>query len=316
MLKKSKLFIVLFFLLQFISTNTFSQINQDCNGYVGIRTTPNYKFDVNSNLSQFSYVPSYGATRKMQIYLCVTDPRIYTSSSKIVFFQTSNTWADIECRNLIEKSDSVLKEDILEIPQNNALNMILQMNAVKYKWKNTESNSNSINTTENEKYDIGFIAQEIENIVPEVVFTDDSSGIKGVSYTHIIPLLTGAIKELNAKIEILESQLADNEVKSATSTSSVNSINTEKTNAYINQNTPNPFNIQSEITYFIPSTSNSAMIIIHDMQGTEKKQYNISEKGNGRIIINGYEFNAGMYTYSLIVDGILIDTKKMLLTNN
>jgi len=50
------------------------------------------------------------------------------------------------------------------------------------------------------------------------------------------------------------------------------------------------------------------------LQGKQIKQINIEERGNGSVIINGYELTPGMYMYTLIVDGKEIDTKKMILT--
>ena len=44
---------------------------------------------------------------------------------------------------------------------------------------------------------------------------------------------------------------------------------------------------------------------------TETKQLN---SGIGKVVITSYALNAGMYLYSLVVDGQIADTKKMLLT--
>jgi len=50
------------------------------------------------------------------------------------------------------------------------------------------------------------------------------------------------------------------------------------------------------------------------MNGIQLKNYIISERGKKNIIINGSEFNAGMYLYALINDNKVIDTKRMILT--
>ena len=47
---------------------------------------------------------------------------------------------------------------------------------------------------------LGFIAQEIESLQPELVYTD-SEGYKGVSYAHVNVLLTAAIQEMQVKHE-------------------------------------------------------------------------------------------------------------------
>jgi len=51
------------------------------------------------------------------------------------------------------------------------------------------------------------------------------------------------------------------------------------------------------------------------MNGTQLKSIELHPKGNGSITINGGEFNAGMYIYTLIADGQVIDTKQMILTD-
>jgi hypothetical protein len=52
---------------------------------------------------------------------------------------------------------------------------------------------------------MGVIAQEIEKIIPEVVF-EDNDGKKSVAYGNIVGLLIEAIKELNQKVDRLENK--------------------------------------------------------------------------------------------------------------
>ncbi|HXB42312.1 MAG TPA: hypothetical protein VNZ49_17365 [Bacteroidia bacterium] len=54
--------------------------------------------------------------------------------------------------------------------------------------------------------------------------------------------------------------------------------------------------------------------MIFDLNGSLKKTITIIAKGEVNVTINGKELIAGMYNYSLIVDGQEIDTKKMILT--
>lgn len=53
---------------------------------------------------------------------------------------------------------------------------------------------------------------------------------------------------------------------------------------------------------------------ILNMNGTLLKTLQINQRGTGDEIINGNEYNAGMYLYSLVCDGRIVDTKRMLLT--
>ena len=44
------------------------------------------------------------------------------------------------------------------------------------------------------------------------------------------------------------------------------------------------------------------------------KTISINQRGAGQVTINANEFAAGMYLYSLVCDGKIVDTKQMLLT--
>ncbi len=82
----------------------------------------------------------------------------------------------------------------------------------------------------------------------------------------------------------------------------------------LNQNVPNPFNSATTIGFYLPNTVTNANIYVYDMNGIQLKSYPITEKGKGNVIIQGSELNAGMYLYTLITDGKVIDTKRMILT--
>ena len=80
------------------------------------------------------------------------------------------------------------------------------------------------------------------------------------------------------------------------------------------QNTPNPFSQNTKIGYYLPTDTREATIRVYDMNGAEIAVYPIVSFGQGELTINGGTFRAGMYLYSLIADGQLVDTKQMILT--
>lgn len=53
---------------------------------------------------------------------------------------------------------------------------------------------------------IGFIAQELEEVFPEIVYTDEK-GYKSIHYTALIPVMVAALKEQQAEIEALNERL-------------------------------------------------------------------------------------------------------------
>jgi hypothetical protein len=90
-------------------------------------------------------------------------------------------------------SDRTQKEDIR--PIENAIEIVNQLTGVRYNWKN---NTN--------KPSIGLIAQDVEEVIPEVV-VEMADGLKSVSYGNIVAVLIEAIKEQQVRIEELEDRL-------------------------------------------------------------------------------------------------------------
>jgi hypothetical protein len=94
-------------------------------------------------------------------------------------------------------SDIRLKKDIA--PLKSGVSTIMQLNPVHYnKKRSLESNDYSI--TEN-----GFIAQEIQKVLPTLVQEGtDKDKLLSVNYVSIIPILTKAIQEQQAQIDELK----------------------------------------------------------------------------------------------------------------
>ena len=90
-------------------------------------------------------------------------------------------------------SDARYKTDIT--PIDGALSDVLKMQGVKYKWRQSEFPE--LNFTKGEQ--IGVIAQDMEKIMPELVYTG-TDGYKSVSYEKLTPVLIEAIKEQQKQI--------------------------------------------------------------------------------------------------------------------
>lgn len=54
---------------------------------------------------------------------------------------------------------------------------------------------------------IGFIAQEFEKVIPELVFTNEVDGYKGINYAEVNAVLVEAIKELKTENDELRVRL-------------------------------------------------------------------------------------------------------------
>jgi hypothetical protein len=167
---------------------------------------------------------------------------------------------------------------------------------------------------EDSKDEIGLIAQEVQEIVPEVVMYDSLKKEYGIRYTRLIPLLIEAIKEQDKKIKDLDDKIKANqsqEVKSAGETDpSFENI------AFLGKNRPNPFNENTTIEYYLPSDIQMAIFCVYDLSGKQLKSMTVTGRESGVVTIHGSELQPGMYYYSLIADGQVIGTEQMILTNN
>ncbi len=81
---------------------------------------------------------------------------------------------------------------------------------------------------------------------------------------------------------------------------------------YLRQNIPNPFADETILSCFIPENAISSYIQINGILGNIIKKIPITLRGENQVLINGRELGSGIYTYSLIIDGRLIDTKRMI----
>ncbi len=227
-------------------------------------------------------------------------------------------------------SDSAFKTNIEDL--DSSLNKVMSLRGVKYNRKYfvnipidtniTSLSGHSENIVEQklEPTEYGLIAQEVEKIVPEAVVTLYDS-TKAINYTSLIPVLIEAIKEQQIQIESLKENLDiccnpnKNFKTKSIKTDIDTTLDTNKDNTcQLFQNNPNPFNSTTTIKYMLDKNVDDAQLLIFNMQGTLIKSYRNLYVGTGEVIINSGELNAGMYIYSLIVDGRIIDTKNMILT--
>ncbi|GJM33962.1 MAG: hypothetical protein DHS20C18_29630 [Saprospiraceae bacterium] len=86
-----------------------------------------------------------------------------------------------------------LKEDVSTVA--NALEKVLKLNGVRFKWKDSGTE------------DLGFIAEEAGKVIPEAVQFEDNGYATGMSYDHVLPLLVEAVKEQQGIIESLKEQI-------------------------------------------------------------------------------------------------------------
>jgi hypothetical protein len=103
--------------------------------------------------------------------------------------RNTSIWA---VNGTIQTSDARLKKNIHALSY--GLAQVLQLNPVSYNWIDTRDRADKI----------GLIAQEVKNVLPEVVSNDAGNNYMGVNYAEIVPVLINAVKELKNRVEILK----------------------------------------------------------------------------------------------------------------
>ncbi|MEI6850020.1 MAG: tail fiber domain-containing protein, partial [archaeon] len=99
--------------------------------------------------------------------------------------------ATLNSTGIITTSDERLKQNIIDLP-NDTLSKLINVKTVNFNWLKGDT----------DKLNIGFIAQDLEQYFPELVY-EGADGYKGVNYANMTPVIVEAVRELNLKIEDL-----------------------------------------------------------------------------------------------------------------
>jgi hypothetical protein len=174
----------------------------------------------------------------------------------------------------------------------------------------------------------GFIAQEVEKAAQSMGYTfsgvdkpkDDQQSFYGLRYSDFVAPLVKAVQELSAQNDSLKTinvRLAArlNRIKQllGIDSNAQGLSNLSLSSGRLFQNNPNPFNETTVINYYVPQSFGAASLEITDMHGEIITTMAVSGSGFGQIIVQTAQLAAGVYNYSLFVDGKLVDTKKMVL---
>jgi prepilin-type N-terminal cleavage/methylation domain-containing protein len=121
---------------------------------------------------------------------------INTSNPTAALHVVGNVVTDkITASSFMYSSDKKLKENITSIE--NPLNTVLALRGVNFDWRDTKEN------------DFGFIAQEIQKQIPEIVSQNESIDALTVDYAKVIPFLVEALKIQQKEIKDLERKITD-----------------------------------------------------------------------------------------------------------
>lgn len=153
----------------------------------------------------------------------------------------------------------------------------------------------------------GLSADQLEEVFPDLVY-ENEDGTKSINYVEMVPILVQAINELSAKVTALEGGSSS----ARKVVTNVDGIGEGVQVLSLGQNRPNPFGTTTDIEVSVPENVQSAFVYVYDLQGKEVQQVDITGRGKQNVQLNAAELVDGMYLYSLIADGQVVETRRMI----
>jgi len=234
----------------------------------------------------------------------------------------------VRAYNYWSYSDKKFKQNIKRI--DNALDKINALDGMTYKFKEEKIGDYDFSLLKG-KEQLGFIAQNLKEVLPELVSEDDN-GYQSVNYIGVIPVLVEAVKEqqdvigeqetvitelnetvesLEARLEKLEALMNNSNSGSIDSNRPANVTTTDLSGIVLKQNAPNPFKGITTIDYEIPENLGTASLVVYDLNGKTITTYDVSNKGTVRF--DASNLSNGTYVYAIIANGQSIATQKMII---
>ncbi len=140
-----------------------------------------------------------------------------------------------------------------------------------------------------------------------------------VNLTPLIDPLEADLAAAEAQIQDLQDQLVSVlerldaiEQCACDGTLGVADYTVQPDKAFLYQNLPNPFDNTTLIKYFVPLSYSNANIVISATSGRILDNRSNLRLGEGSITVNKNRMQAGVYFYTLFVDGKRVDTKRMI----
>jgi hypothetical protein len=221
---------------------------------------------------------------------------------------STNAVGRIRCGGISFWSSMRLKEDIRPIP--NALEKVLALRGVNFRWKPEYGGGE----------DIGFIMEEVDRVVPEVVQRSERTGeLLGMDYARLTALLVEALKEEHRRNEALRAEVAElrslvEQLLRQNGERGTGSQPSTIQDAWLGQNIPNPFAGTTTIPYYIPAGVSRAELVVRDVGGRELKRLELAERGaHGQVVLEMGLMGSGTYEYALVLDGRVVAVKQMTL---
>lgn len=250
---------------------------------------------------------------KKGVYMSIAQPDVPTT---IAYYDADvddnfNFNFDVTVPTMYMLSDERYKENIE--PVGEVLPSLRNLEPVTYNLKSRKSDGSMRHSANNGSERYGFLAQNVKDVFPELVHTDNN-GYLSVDYIGLIPILVQSINELRAELAELKGEKQEDTPFMAGQQAAQSELEASLGAAKLYQNAPNPWSSETVIRYSLPQDVSKADIYIYDMQGAQLKCIPAHGRGESQVTVTARDLKAGMYLYALVADGALVDSKQMILT--
>jgi trimeric autotransporter adhesin len=246
-----------------------------------------------------------GATATAKVGIGTTSPAYLLHVNGVAAKPGGGSWT--------VASDKKLKKDIQ--PFQDGLKEIEQIKPVWFRYNGKAG-------LPTDKKFVGVIAQEMQKIAPHTIGEFSYETEDGQSETYLdydanalTYILVNAVKELNtlAQQQTQEIKRLQEEI-AILKQGGAQHRNPEGSTARLYQNFPNPYATSTVIKYFVPEKISAAQLRVISATGQEVFFSELMGRGEGEIEISSQILSAGSYVYQLIIDGTVVDNKKMVLS--
>lgn len=270
---------------------------------------PDYELTING-WRGLRWTPKEGCFLLMDLF--VAAPAIAGHGDQIAFFnpETKN-FNSLLVSNVYNMSDARAKKNVSSL--SDCMTNILSLRPVSYQWVQSEGQTSRVadgtlstktpkGASSDNATQYGFIAQEVEEVMPEAVKTLED-GSKLINYNAFIPLLVESIQSLQKTVEeqsVVISQLSDKLQLSA------------RNLAAEDQFTITPTRVQNSATLdYQISTHGTAILKVSDLVGNIKKEVALSRDCES-LSIDFSSLTPGLYVAAILVDDTVVGSTRII----